>query len=72
MPRTLTPDERARLRRVQDRLHRAEAALDAAHAAWAVEVDQLGQAAVARELGIPRQTVSERVRVQRRGPAQES
>jgi DNA-binding Lrp family transcriptional regulator len=57
-----------RLEAAERRLERARSALAEAEAAWAAVVREVGQAAVARRLGISSQALSERLRrIERRG-----
>jgi hypothetical protein len=60
--RELTRGERQRLRRLGARIESLEAQLATARTAWAALVEEAGQAAVARELGITRQAVASRLR----------
>jgi DNA-binding transcriptional regulator LsrR (DeoR family) len=59
---TLTRAQERRLEALERRIERARAELEAAEAAWAAYVREVGQAAVARRLGITDQALSERIR----------
>ncbi len=58
----LTKIQQRKLAQVQARLVKADADQQAARKAWAALVEELGQAAVARELDMTPQAVYERVR----------
>jgi hypothetical protein len=60
--RELTPAERRRLHRATERIERLSDELEDARRAWAALVDDLSQAAVARELGLSRQAIAARVK----------
>ncbi|HXF73119.1 MAG TPA: hypothetical protein VNO79_10975 [Actinomycetota bacterium] len=68
-PDRLMPAERRRLLRAAAALDRARRRLEAAERAFAAEVRSLGVSACARELGVSRQALRQRVvRIERRGP----
>jgi len=59
---TLTPGQKRRLQRAEARIARAEDDLREARGAWVVVVQELGQAACARELNITPQAVFDRLK----------
>ncbi|GBC86710.1 hypothetical protein HRbin12_00708 [bacterium HR12] len=69
-PDRLMPSERRRLHRAAAARERARARLEEAQRAFAAEVRSLGISACARELGLSRQALRQRVeRIERRGRA---
>ncbi len=58
----LTPAQVRRLEALERRAERAREELDRAEAAWAAYVREVGQAAVARRLGVSDQALSDRLR----------
>lgn len=67
-PVTLTARDRARLRSATSRLERAESDLAEARRQWAATVRGIGISVCARELGVSRQAVRDRVlRIERGG-----
>ena len=70
--RDLTTTEKRHLHSLEGRIARLEAELQATRREWAELVEEAGQAAVARELGVSRQAVADRlrrIRANRRGGA---
>ena len=62
-PRTdLSTPEKRHLHSLEGRMARLEAELQAMRREWAELVEEAGQAAVARELGVSRQAVADRLR----------
>ena len=60
--RDLTTPEKRHLHSLEGRISRLEAELHATRREWAELVEEAGQAAVARELGVSRQAVADRLR----------
>ena len=60
--RDLTTTEKRHLNSLENRMARLEAELLATRREWAELVEEAGQAAVARELGVSRQAVADRLR----------
>ena len=60
--RDLTTAEKRHLHSLEGRMARLEAELQATRLEWAELVREAGQAAVARELGVSRQAVADRLR----------
>ena len=60
--RDLTTTEKRHLHSLEGRIERLEAELHATRREWAELVEEAGQAAVARELGVSRQAVADRLR----------
>jgi len=60
--RDLTTPEKRHLRSLEGRMARLEAELQATRSEWADLVEDAGQAAVARELGVSPQAVADRLR----------
>lgn len=60
--RDLTTTEKRHLHSLEGRMARLEAELQATRREWAELVEEAGQAAVARELGVSRQAVADRLR----------
>jgi hypothetical protein len=60
--RDLTTTEKRHLHSLEGRIARLEAELQATRREWAELVEEAGQAAVARELGVSRQAVADRLR----------
>jgi hypothetical protein len=60
--RDLTTTEKRHLHSLEGRISRLEAELQATRREWAELVEEAGQAAVARELGVSRQAVADRLR----------
>jgi hypothetical protein len=60
--RDLTTPEKRHLHSLEGRMARLEAELQATRREWADLVEEAGQAAVARELGVSRQAVADRLR----------
>ena len=60
--RDLTTAEKRHLHSLEGRIGRLEAELHATRREWAELVEEAGQAAVARELGVSRQAVADRLR----------
>lgn len=66
---TMSEPQKRRLASLEARLEAQEAALRATRERWAVLVEGVGQAPAARELGISRQAVHDRLKSIRRGRA---
>ena len=60
--RDLTTTEKRHLHSLEGRIARLEAELQATRREWAELVEEAGQAAVARELGVSRQAIADRLR----------
>ena len=60
--RDLSTSEKRHLHSLEGRMTRLEAELQAMRREWAELVEEAGQAAVARELGVSRQAVADRLR----------
>ena len=60
--RDLTTTEKRHLHSLEGRISRLEAELQATRREWAELVEEAGQAAVARELGVSRQAIADRLR----------
>ena len=60
--RDLTTTEKRHLHSLEGRISRLEAELQATRREWAELVEEAGQAAVARELGVSRQAIADRMR----------
>jgi len=60
--RDLTTPEKRHLHSLEGRIGRLEAELQATRREWAELVEEAGQGAVARELGVSRQAIADRVR----------
>jgi hypothetical protein len=60
--RDLTTSEKRHLHSLEGRMTRLEAELQATRREWAELVEEAGQAAAARELGVSRQAVADRLR----------
>jgi hypothetical protein len=60
--RDLTTTEKRHLHSLEGRIGRLEAELRATRREWAELVEEAGQAAVARELGVSRQAIADRLR----------
>ena len=60
--RDLTTPEKRHLHSLEGRISRLEAELQATRREWAELVEEAGQAAVARELGVSRQAIADRLR----------
>ncbi|HET9722610.1 MAG TPA: hypothetical protein VFR44_02065 [Actinomycetota bacterium] len=60
--RDLTTPEKRHLHSLEGRMARLEAELQATRSEWADLVEDAGQAAVARELGVSPQAVADRLR----------
>jgi hypothetical protein len=58
----MTTAEKRHLHSLEGRIGRLEAELHATRREWAELVEESGQAAVARELGVSRQAVADRLR----------
>ena len=58
----LTTTEKRHLLSLEGRISRLEAELQATRREWAELVEEAGQAAVARELGVSRQAIADRLR----------
>jgi hypothetical protein len=64
--RVLTTTERRRLLKAEARVKSARASLDEARRQWAAVVREVSAAAAARELGITRQAVADRLKAAER------
>jgi hypothetical protein len=60
--RDLTTTEKRHLLSLEGRIGRLEVELQATRREWAELVEEAGQAAVARELGVSRQAIADRLR----------
>ena len=60
--RDLTTIEKRHLHSLEGRISRLEVELQATRREWAELVEEAGQAAVARELGVSRQAIADRLR----------
>jgi DNA-binding transcriptional regulator LsrR (DeoR family) len=58
----MTTAEKRHLHSLEGRIARLEAELQATRREWAELVEETGQAAVARELGVSRQAIGDRLR----------